>query len=81
MKRPLLVTIIGIIGIIGGIGQTIFGFVLFGLRNRESFLADAGIESGHAGIIAIVCIIVGILTVGGFKQSVQVARCRTLGVS
>ena len=83
MKRPLLVTIIGIIGIIGGISQTIFGFVLFGLRNKETFLADAGIESGHAGIIAIVCIIVGILTVifaVGLLAGNRVAR-GLLGIS
>ncbi len=83
MKRPLLVTIIGIIGIIGGIGQTIFGFLLFGLRNKQSFLDDAGIESGHAGIIAIICIIVGIVTVIfsiGLLQGNRIAR-GLLGIS
>lgn len=63
MKRPVIVTVIGVIGLIGGIVQAIFGAVLFGLRNDQSFLADADIGSGSATAIAIGCVIVGVLTV------------------
>lgn len=63
MKRPVLVTVMGVIGVIGGIAQAVFGGVLFGLRNDQTFLADANIKSGSATAIAIACLIVGVLTV------------------
>ena len=77
MKRPVLVTIIGIIGIIGGVGQTLFGALLLGLRNDQTFLADAKIESGTATAIAIVCMVVGVLSVVfslGLLKGSRVAR-------
>ena len=83
MKRPVLVTIIGIIGIIGGVGQTLFGAVLLGLRNDQTFLTDAKIESGAATAIAIVCMVVGVLSVVfsiGLLRGSRVAR-GLLGVS
>ncbi|MBU6317103.1 MAG: hypothetical protein KGR47_11390 [Acidobacteria bacterium] len=83
MKRPVLVTIIGVIGIVGGVGQTLFGAVLLGLRNDQTFLTDAKIESGTATAIAIVCMVVGVLSVVfsiGLLRGSRVAR-GLLGIS
>jgi hypothetical protein len=41
----------------------VFGGILFGLRNDQTFLADANIKSGAATAVAIACLIVGVLTV------------------
>lgn len=83
MKRPVLVTIIGVIGVVSGVAQTVFGALLLGLRNDQTFLADAGIESGTAVAIAIACMVVGVLSVLfsiGLLKGSRVAR-GLLGVS
>ena len=77
VKRPVLVTIIGIIGIVSGAGQALFGAVLLGLRNDQTFLTDANIESGTATAIAVVCLVVGVLGVVfsiGLLKGSRVAR-------
>ncbi len=63
MKRPVLVTVIGVLAVLGGVAQAAFGGLLFGLRNDETFLADANITSDKVTPIAIGAIVIGVLTV------------------
>ena len=63
MKRPVLVTVIGVLAVLGGVAQAVFGGLLFGLRNDETFLADANITSSKVTPIAIGAIVIGVLTV------------------
>lgn len=63
MKRPVLVTVIGVLAALGGIAQVVFGALLFGLRNDETFLADANITSSKVTPLAIALIVIGALTV------------------
>jgi hypothetical protein len=69
--------------VIGGVAQVAFGAILLSLRNDQTFLDDANIESGSATAIAIACLIVGVLTVVfsiGLLKGSRLARA-LLGVS